>query len=48
VTQTVRVPDPVYEQLTAEADRKDVSRGAVVREWMENAEKYNQMEDRLR
>lgn len=40
----VRVPDPVYSRITSEADREDISRGAVVREWMEKAEKFEEME----
>jgi len=48
VTQTIRVPDPVYHTLSQEAERKDVSVGAVVREWMEQAETDRQVEDRSR
>jgi len=36
----------VYSNLRQEAERKDVSLGAVVREWMEQAEKYRQVEER--
>jgi len=43
--QPVRVPDPVYERITRQSEREDISRGAVVREWMEQAEKYQQMEE---
>jgi len=42
----VRLPDPVYRRATSEAERKDVARGVVIREWMEKAEKYDQMEVR--
>jgi len=35
MTQVVRVPDPVYENLTKESKEMDLSRGAVVRIWME-------------
>lgn len=45
MTQTIRVPDPVYHTLSQEAERKDVSVGAVVREWMEHAETDRQPED---
>jgi len=42
--KTVRIPDPVYSRLTTEADRRDISRGAVVEDWMDKAEKYDQLE----
>ena len=48
MTQTVRVPDPVYSKLTREAERKDVARGVVVREWMDKAEQYDNIEERHR
>lgn len=44
VSKTVRVPDPVYNRLGRESERKDVSRGAVIREWMDKAEKWEQAE----
>lgn len=40
--KSVRVPDPVYSKITTVADREDISRGAVVRDWMEKAEKYDE------
>jgi len=42
----VRLPDPVYSKATREANRQDVSRGAVIKEWMEKAERFDQMEAR--
>lgn len=39
----VRVPDPVYSKVTSEAERQDVSRGAIIREWMEKAEKFEEV-----
>jgi len=36
----VRIPDPVYSKATTEAERQDVSRGAVIKQWMEKAEEY--------
>jgi hypothetical protein len=42
----VKVPDPVYERIEREAEREDITRGAVVRDWMDKAEKYEQMEGR--
>ena len=44
--QSVRVPDPVYQRLSREAERQDVSRGAIVRDWMEKAERFDEMEGR--
>jgi hypothetical protein len=35
MSEVVRLPEPVYEELTEEADRMDMSRGAVVHLWME-------------
>ena len=46
--QAVKVPDPVYERIEREAEREDITRGAVVRDWMDKAEKYEQMEGRMR
>lgn len=48
VSKSIRIPDPVYERVTRESERQDVSRGTVVRDWMEKAEKYDEMEGRLR
>jgi len=35
MSEVVRVPDPVYQKLTKEAERMDMPRGAVLRLWME-------------
>lgn len=48
MSQTIRLPDPVYDRATRIAEREDITRGAVVRDWMEKAEKYDQMEVRRR
>jgi len=48
VTETVRVPEPVYDELSRIAERKDISRGAVVQDWREKAQKYEEMEGRHR
>jgi len=48
VARTVRIPDPVYDAVSREANRKDISRGAVVREWKNKADKYDELEDRRR
>lgn len=44
MTQSVRVPDPVYERITKVAENQDVPNGVVVREWMEKADKFEEME----
>jgi len=48
VTDTVRVPEPVFEKIVRESERKDVARGVIVKEWMENAEEYDNLEERHR
>jgi len=44
--ETVKVPAPVYRRIEQQADRQDVARGVIVRDWMEKAEKYENMETR--
>jgi len=44
--ETVRIPDPVYSKVSREAERQDVARGIIIREWMEKAEKFKEMEAR--
>ena len=44
--KSIRVPDPVYSRITHEAERQDVPRGVIVREWMEKAEKFDELEVR--
>jgi len=48
VARTVKVPDPVYERISRESDRQDVSMGTVVRDWMDKAEQYEEIEARHR
>lgn len=48
MTKSVRVPDPVYKRISAIAEREDISRGAVIKEWMEKADKFEEMEGRMR
>ena len=43
----IRVPDPVYSKATSEAERQDVPRGVVVKEWMEKSEQFDEVEARL-
>jgi hypothetical protein len=40
----VKVPDPVYKRIEHHAEREDITRGAVVREWMDKAERFEQLE----
>ena len=44
--KAIRVPDPVYSKITTEAERQDVSRGVIVKEWMEKAEKFEEVSRR--
>jgi hypothetical protein len=44
--KSVKVPAPVYQRIEQQAGREDVPRGVVVRDWMEKAEKYAEMEAR--
>jgi len=41
VTRTVKVPEPVYERLSDEARKEDVSRGAILKIWLEKADAYD-------
>jgi len=40
----VKVPDPVYDRIERQAEREDITRGAVVREWMKKAEKFEEFD----
>jgi predicted DNA-binding protein len=42
--KAIRIPDPVAERIDREAERQDVARGVVVREWMEKADKFDKLE----
>lgn len=44
----MKVPDPVYDRISRVAEREDVSYGTVVREWMDKAEKYEEVESQHR
>jgi hypothetical protein len=44
----IRVPDPVYSKAERQAERQDSSLGEVVRGWMEDAERAEELEARLR
>jgi len=42
----VRVPDPVYSKAERKANRQDVSMGVVIRDWMDKAEKFEEVSRR--
>jgi len=44
--KTIRVPEPVYSKATRQAEREDVARGVIVKQWMEKAERFNEVERR--
>jgi len=44
--KSVKVPKPVYDRIARQAEREDVSNGVVVRDWMEKAEKFDELEVR--
>lgn len=46
MTQPVKVPDPVYDRLSREAERRDVPRGVIVKEWMNDADRFAEVEQR--
>jgi hypothetical protein len=44
--KSIRVPDPVYSKVTTQAERQDVARGVIVKEWMEKAERFDEVQHR--
>jgi len=46
MAKPVKVPDPVYEEIKQKSEQQDVSMGVVVRDWMEQAQKYEEIERR--
>jgi len=40
------VPDPVYQRIERESERKDCARGEVVRDWMEDSDELEELEVR--
>ncbi len=46
--ETIRVPAPVYDRIVRESDRQDIANGVVVKQWMEKADDYDDMEARMR
>lgn len=45
VSETIRVPRPVYERIEQQAEQNDVPRGVIVKDWMEKADKYERLEN---
>lgn len=45
MTQTLRVPDPVYTRIDQESEERDIPRGIVVKEWMEDSDKLARLQD---
>jgi len=39
--RVVRIPDPIYEQVSEQAEQADVSRGTIIREWSQKADAYD-------
>ena len=44
----IRVPDPVYSAAEREAERRDISLGAVVEGWMEDSHKWERFDEEVR
>lgn len=42
----VQVPDPIYDEISRIAEREDIPRGVVVKQWKEKADKYEEVERR--
>jgi len=41
MTGVVKIPDPIYEQVSEQAEQADVSRGTIIREWAQKADAYD-------
>lgn len=41
MTGVVKIPDPIYEQVSEQAEQADVSRGTIIREWSQKADAYD-------
>jgi len=46
MAKAIRVPDPVANRIDREAERQDVARGVIVKEWMEKAERFDEVQRR--
>jgi len=40
MTGVVKIPDPIYEAVSEQAEQADVSRGTIIREWSQKADAY--------
>lgn len=38
MAKAVKIPDPVYKKASEKAQKQDVAIGAIIREWMQEAE----------
>ena len=41
MAKVVKIPDPVYQRMSDEAQKEDISRGAVVKTWLDKADAYD-------
>ncbi|AFH21803.1 hypothetical protein OSG_eHP9_00150 [environmental Halophage eHP-9] len=41
MTGVVKIPDPIYERVSEQAEQADVSRGTIIREWSQKADAYD-------
>jgi len=41
MTGVVKIPDPIYEQVSEQAEQADVSRGTIIRDWAQKADAYD-------
>jgi len=46
MAKTVKVPDPVYRRIKQQAESRDVTLGVVVRDWMQDADRLDELEGR--
>lgn len=45
MSRTVRIPDPVYADAKQEANERDISRGAVIAEWRDDAKRLDELRE---
>jgi len=43
MSDTVRVPEPVKQRLEREHDERGISRGAIIEDWMQKADAYDEL-----
>jgi hypothetical protein len=44
----ITLPEPVYREVIIRSEQDDINPGAVVRDWMDKADKYDELEGRMR